>query len=77
MVTGEENWRVSIASTGLGFRWGLGHGHLSENGLPHGDGAVSGIKFDGAVARARRASDKLNLVAMILPHINTIGSTRI
>ena len=38
-----------------------------------GHGAASGIKFDGGT----RASDKLKLVAMILPHINTIGSTRI
>ena len=34
-----------------------------------GHGAASGIKFDGGT----RASDKLKLVAMILPHINTIG----
>ena len=56
---------------------------LSLNYLPNncilycitllGHGAVSGIKFDGGT----RASDKLKLVAMILPHINTIGSTRI
>ena len=56
---------------------------LSLNYLPNncilysitllGHGAASGIKFDGGT----RASDKLKLVAMILPHINTIGSTRI
>ena len=60
---------------------------LSLNYLPNkcilycitllGHGAVSGIKFDGGTRARARASDKFKLVAMILPHINTIGSTRI